>query len=287
MKTAPGGAAAIPIAVAAALVVLGPAAGSARADQKADALLRQVAATTKATKTMSADLEMTAQLPGENRPLMKSSGTATLMKPNYARIVLKEGPFAQTIASTGTTAFTLQQNQYRKSEARANGANISVLWAVPISYFFTQSPNPFGSAAALPAGATTRYVGTEVIGGKRHEVVEVNVEKPTAYTLKMYVGPDKRLARSVITMKQGDQTATYSATLANIRVNQPMTAASFAYEPPKTAKAYEPPNFEAKLVALGKKAPEFSLPTPGGGTLALADAVKGNKATLINFWFYG
>jgi hypothetical protein len=38
MKTAPGGAAAIPIAVAAALVVLGPAAGSARADQKADAL---------------------------------------------------------------------------------------------------------------------------------------------------------------------------------------------------------------------------------------------------------
>jgi hypothetical protein len=117
--------------------------------------------------------------------------------------------------------------------------------------------------------------------------VQVSVEKPTPYTLDMYIGPDKRLVRSVLTMKQGDQSATFGATLTNVKVGTLMRAAAFAYEPPRTAKPYQPPDFEANLVPVGKKAPPFLLPTPAGGTLALEDAVKGSRATLINFWFYG
>ena len=112
MKTYPSAAA----AAAALAAVLAPAA-AALADEKADALLRQVAATTRATKTLRADLEITF---GEKQSLMKSTGTVSLMKPNYARIVLKNGPYAQTVASTGTTTFVLQQNQYRKSPAKAD-----------------------------------------------------------------------------------------------------------------------------------------------------------------------
>jgi hypothetical protein len=273
------------IAATAALATLAPGA-PARADEKADALLRQVAATTRATRTLQADLEITAQMPGANPSPVRSTGTVRLMKPNYARVVLKDGPYAQTLAATGTTLFTLQQNQYRKFQAKADGADIALLWAVPIRYFFTQNLNPI-DRAALPAGATTRYVGAQTDSGKRVEVVEVRVEKPTAYTLTMYIGPDKRLVRSVMALKQGDETATLGARLANVKLDQPMTAVAFAYEPPQTAKAYEPPDFEAKLVAVGEKAPLFSLPTPSGGTLALADAVKNSRATLINFWFYG
>ena len=273
------------IAATAALAALEPDA-AARADEKADALLREVAATTRATKTLRADLEITAQPPGQDQPPTKSTGSVMLMKPNYARVVLKDGAYAQTLAATGTTLFTLQQNQYRKFQAKADGADIALLWAVPIRYFFTQNLNPI-DRAALPAGATRCYVGAQTDSGKRVEVVEVRVEKPTAYTLTVYIGPDKRLVRSVMALKQGDETATLGARLTNVKFDQPMTAAAFAYAPPRTAKAYEPPDYEAKLVAVGKKAPPFSLPTPAGGTLSLADAVKGNRATLINFWFYG
>lgn len=281
MKTTPGSiAAAIPIAAAVTLAALAPA-GAARADAKADALLKQVAAKTRATKTLSADLTLTMQPPGD-RPALKSSGTVSLMRPNYARIVIADGPFRQTVASDGKTLYRLLgNNQYQKSDARPGGENVSLLWATPVTYFFQQNPSPVGGVPAA-----TRYAGAETINGVRHDVVEVSGDKP-AYSAKLYIGPERLLTRSVVTLTQGEQTTVYGAALSNLRVGRPMTAAAFAYEPPKTAKAYEPPNFEAKLVAIGKKAPEFSLPTPTGGTLALADAVKGNKATLINFWFYG
>lgn len=38
---------------------------------------------------------------------------------------------------------------------------------------------------------------------------------------------------------------------------------------------------------VSRPAPDFSLPTPSGGTVSLKDALKGRKALLVNFWFYG
>ena len=38
---------------------------------------------------------------------------------------------------------------------------------------------------------------------------------------------------------------------------------------------------------VSQPAPEFSLPAHGGGTLGLGDVLKGRKALLVNFWFYG
>jgi tetratricopeptide (TPR) repeat protein len=38
---------------------------------------------------------------------------------------------------------------------------------------------------------------------------------------------------------------------------------------------------------VGKPAPPFSLPTPGGEPIVLSEALQGKKALLINFWFYG
>ena len=40
------------------------------------------------------------------------------------------------------------------------------------------------------------------------------------------------------------------------------------------------------LLPVGKPAPNFNLPTPGGKKLNLSSAVRTKKATLINFWFY-
>lgn len=41
------------------------------------------------------------------------------------------------------------------------------------------------------------------------------------------------------------------------------------------------------MVPVGKPAPAFTLEKASGGKVSLAQAVKGKKATIINFWFYG
>jgi hypothetical protein len=53
-----------------------------------------------------------------------------------------------------------------------------------------------------------------------------------------------------------------------------------------TVRAYQYPQFEAKLLPAGKVAPDFNLPMPRGGQLSLTDARRGKKAVLVNFWFY-
>ena len=46
-------------------------------------------------------------------------------------------------------------------------------------------------------------------------------------------------------------------------------------------------DMDAKLVKVGKPAPLFSIPGPKGGTVDLAQTLRGKKAILVNFWFYG
>jgi peroxiredoxin len=50
------------------------------------------------------------------------------------------------------------------------------------------------------------------------------------------------------------------------------------YDPPPKRRAAD------NMLAIGSKAPEFTLPTPDGKTLSLA-SIKGTTGTLINFWF--
>jgi hypothetical protein len=42
-----------------------------------------------------------------------------------------------------------------------------------------------------------------------------------------------------------------------------------------------------KLLKVGTKAPNFSLPNTAGKQQTLASLSKGKKATIVNFWFYG
>ena len=42
---------------------------------------------------------------------------------------------------------------------------------------------------------------------------------------------------------------------------------------------------ESRMLSVGQAGPDFSLPTPQGDIVTLADLRRGKKATLINFWF--
>ena len=253
---------------------------SARADDQAEAFLKEVAAVSRATRTLAADLEVSWKTPGQS--VRKSIGTLRLMKPNYARINLAGDYELDTLASNGKTVFTLPDpTRYTKAAADLQGKNIdSPWWALPLRHFFTQSVNPFG--AEPDATAKTRYVGEENVEGETFNVVEVTGEKPMPYVAKFYIGADKLIRHSVVTFGQGEGAASFWAKLTSVRTNRPMSTASFKYALPATAK---PDDLSAKLLAAGQQAPQFTLPTPEGGTLTLDDVRKGKRATLVNFWF--
>lgn len=44
--------------------------------------------------------------------------------------------------------------------------------------------------------------------------------------------------------------------------------------------------FEAKLIPVGSKVPDFELQTPDGAKVKLLETLKKSKVTIINFWFY-
>lgn len=263
-------------------IVSTAAIGPARADEKGDALLKEVAAQTKATEMLTADIEMSAKT-GERT--VAQTGKLTLQRPNLVRMELAPAGQVPSFYSDGTNVWVLMDGgkQYQKMDANPEGKNLPVLWGAPIAYFFDQKPMSFNEAPAA-----TKYLGVEKVGDTSYEVVEMVSSEKDAPTIKLYVGPDKRLHRSVVSIKRGDRESVYSATLKNIKVGAAQDVKTFAYTPPATARPYERPNFEANLVKVGDMAPGFSLPTPTGGTpLSLSDITKGKKATLVNFWFYG
>ncbi len=259
------------------LTALGAAPGLA--DEKADALLQEVAKATQATQTLTADLSLS-----QSGQAQKYEGKVRLKRPNLARITFG-APLNQTIASDGKTLWTLTaENQYTKQATDPKGRNINGLWAIPVSLFF--DPGSLGPLG--PVSATKRqYAGNETVAGQTFQVVEVSGNQPVTYTMKLYVSANKLITRAEIAIKQDKETAKLNAILTNVRTNQPLATASFAYTPPKTAKLYEEPDYESKLVPVGKEAPKFSLPTATGSHVELAEALKGKKAVLVNFWFHG
>jgi outer membrane lipoprotein-sorting protein len=265
----------------AAALLLAALALPARADEKADALLKQARDAMSRLQTLQADLEVS--ITGSNA----AKGTLVLKRPNLARIELK-APLEMLIASDGKDLYLYQasQDQYQKTAVDARGANIAFPYAMElIQGFFV--PQALGKA---PTGATVTHAGKETVAGDEYEVVEVAVTQPVPTTVRYFISPkDHLLNRVSRRLKAEDREVELVATLKNVRAGGPVAATAFKWRPPATAKAYQQPSladFEKKLVPVGKAAPDFNLPTPQGGRLSLGDALKGKKALLLNFWFY-
>jgi outer membrane lipoprotein-sorting protein len=270
--------------------VLTAATRSASADEKADALLKQVAANTRAISSLSAELSL-RQRAGALAQTWR--GRVDLKRPNLARILLEQntpdGVLKQQFVSDGKTVWhwTSWNNLVQTSPADPDGRGIEPLFRVlPIPYFFVQLAGYFGPDVSI----TTRYVGEEMLDGKTFQHVEVAWADRTSRAFQLYIGPDGLLHRSVISEREGGDEHTFEGVLSNIRTGKAMSAATFRFTPPRGATERRIPTREERekrLLAIGQPAPLFSLPMPGGGAVTLADALKGRPATLINFWFYG
>jgi peroxiredoxin len=115
--------------------------------------------------------------------------------------------------------------------------------------------------------------------------LEARGEKPMPYKARFYFGRDSIMHRSVVYFGEPPRQTSFVAILNSIRGNPEWTAAAFQFKLPASAKLDD--GAEAKMLDLGKRAPDFTLPTPAGKRVSLAEISKGKKATLINFWFLG
>jgi outer membrane lipoprotein-sorting protein len=267
-----------------AALLLFAAAPGTRADEKSDALMKEVEAASKAATTLTADLDMSMTIqgkagkPNEN----KFHGTVKLKKPNMARIDMLGGPGGDmTVASDGKTVYTLNGDQYQKTTADAQGGNINAQFALQVPIFFGSGLSMLGK------DLTYQYVGQKSVDGADYQLVNVVTKSNPGLTVTLYISSDKLVTRVNIGVKQGDQALSLDSTLKNVKLNTDLADADFAYKLPANAKEMQMPDYDAKLVKVGKPAPTFDLLKPNGGKVTLASALKGKKAVLVNFWFYG
>lgn len=255
----------------------------ARGDEAADRMLAESVAAARQARTLLADTELSWQTHGQ--PAKRNVGSIMLMKPNLARITLTGDYPLITLASDGKSVFTMPDaTKYTTAKADRLGKNIdSPWWALPVRFFFTQSVNPFGADAGSPTSAS--FVGEERIGEATYRVIEIEGDKPMAYTARLYFGADKLLRRSTVTFGEGERAAVFRAEIRNVKINQRLRTAAFNFTPPATANLDT--GAETRLLAVGERAPDFSLPDTEGHATALADIRQGKKATLINFWYVG
>jgi outer membrane lipoprotein-sorting protein/peroxiredoxin len=253
-----------------------------RADREAEATLKEFRAAEKAVQTMSADLTLTQSSGGG--PVTTTPGSIRLKKPNFARIELGK-PFHHTIASDGTSVWLTEKDRhrYQKNEANAQGTGMASFLIVPVGMFF----DPEFRGFIEPSIQGTRYVGKETIEGQTYRVVEIQGDKPYHFTLTCYVDGRGLVTRTRLQMKLGADTLQFGTVLSHLKINETLSERDFSYTPPADAVLYDLSDPAGRLLPVGEKAYRFSVPAPVGNPLTLDGVLKGKKAVLINFWFYG
>ena len=277
----------VPIVVAA--ITLTACIGSAplRADQKAESILKETKIAFKNAKTLSASYRSSVK---QNGQTANSSGTLQLKKPGMG-VLRFAGPDKIIIAANGKTVYqTLPGNQYVKMSEAQGGLQSFAARGLPIALFFGVMKSSLVDLS-LPTLHPT-YVGAKTIDGVKCDVVQIVGKTPFSYALKLFIRSDNHLmSRMEINAESKGKKLFQSQDFLNYKLNAPIANGSFAISLPKGAKLYAPPTQSEdpsdSLIPVGKTAPAFSLPNPAGGNVSLSESLRGKKAVLVNFWFYG
>ncbi|MEP0766021.1 MAG: hypothetical protein HRF45_05695 [Fimbriimonadia bacterium] len=223
----------------------------------------------KAAKSLSVSVETRVN------DKVASSFTFKALRPNYSEMVSKT--YEDRVDGTKRHIYYPDRKQFQSGDAPK-----TVLVRFPGLEAFVEEPRD----RKLVGASTEKFEG-----GDRQALRYEMPERP-GFELTVYVDTKTGLpvgAKQVMPSGTGDATerSVLVYVYKDLKLDAPMKPEQFAWKPPGDAKPYEAPNYEAKLLAVGSQAPEFKLKTPSGGELSLAEAIKGNKATLVNFWFYG
>ena len=287
------------------LLLLPPVCASAAPDPAALALLQKVQTTAQKMHSFSADATMIYFYHNPERE-MRTVGTLRIMKPNYLREqqwigqknkmtgMWEKVPNSMTIASDGKTAWLVfYGGEYRKSKADSKGLNMGSSLS-PTYDFFDAAQSVLAQVKKQQAkgqllGLT--YAGTEVWEGRTYRLVDwefkpdynfgedMTKKAPGGVVTekdRLFIGPDNFVYRVEDAYNVG---WSGSRSLRNVRVNAPLTAASFKFTLPRGAHLPVPP---PSLLANGTPAPDFAAITPDGSMVHLSD-YKG-KTVVLDFW---
>ena len=268
----------------AAAAAFGLAIAPAGADEKADVILARTRAAYKTANSLTTNLSVTTT---QGAQKFTQTGSIQLRKPNLARMEMT-APQKMSLMSDGTSVYILMpDNQYMKQPAQGGLSQAEMMGGFPISLFFGHDTFGFGKLSA--ADTTTKYAGKVTTAGVVYDVVTVTGKTPYVFKADLFIGPDGLVSRSTADVTVQGQKITQASEWKGQKINAVPATASFAVVLPKGAKPFTAPaaqDYAAKLVAVGKPAPVFSVPTPTGGTVSLADSTADHKAVLVNFWFY-
>ena len=258
----------------------------AGADAKGEALLKQSKSAYKNAQAITGTLAIHSV---QNGRIVDASGPVRMKKPKLGFLKLR-APVNETYASDGKSVYVvLPTNEYVKTSVADGGISNLASLSMQMGLFYGVEKGSFVDLTNL----RPNYVGKESVKGVSYDVLKTSGTKPFSFSMKLYVDPSNHLiTRTVLDAELQGNKLVQTVEIQNLVLNPALTTGSFAVALPKNAKPYvqakpEADPYEAKLVAVGKPAPTFSLPNPKGGSVSLAEALRGNKAVLVNFWFYG
>jgi peroxiredoxin len=249
--------------------------GTAYADPTGEKLLGRAEAVARNARTLQATLLRTDQPEGT------VNGALRLMKPGSLyfesngkagkAVLVTQGDHLLSVDETGKSGSIVDVDQFY------DFANIE-----PTSLFVSCYFEPLLYRSFLHP----TFAGTQTRQGVTYQVVKC----PTSYgrgAITFYIGSSGLPEGIEIAAVKTAETNVprQQIWLLHLRLDAPLTAAQFAYTPPKTVKVIGQDNPLVRFLPINSIAPQFDLLTPTGEPLSLAKLLKGKKAVLLTFTF--
>jgi len=142
---------------------------------------------------------------------------------------------------------------------------------------FTTGLNAFFEGAKTYEATDEKSVQLD---GKTVTAVSLN-DKSLTKPITLFINPQTQLP---IGYDEPMESGVFQVRYRDLKINEAMQAASFAWTPPKDAKAMEATDYESKLIKPENAAPVLPENDLNGDPLNLAGEFKSNRATLMYIW---
>lgn len=239
-----------------------------RADPAAETAYARLNSRLLAVKSLTGTLEMT-------HPAGKSTFRVQLLRPNYYSTVSDD--YEAHCDGKTDWSYMRMKGQYDSRPATKEmspGAPLVGFEAL----FTAKAPKDYSAEGLFEA----------TFAGKRCQKIILTPRDDATSKMRLYLDASDGLPAGWIMEISGpdpaDPPQRITGVYRDLRLDAPLTARAFAWKPPKGVKKYDP---NTNLLKVGSVAPAFTLNTPEGTRVSLVSTLKKNKATLVNFWFYG
>jgi len=250
----------------------------------AQELLHQVQAKIAAADTMSLTEVMQENMDGAQSTVQVH---VKAKKPRMLRVEYEmSGKSEGMMQSDGNTLYSVHAGRYSKQPLDSH-MSLTSFTGIGLGSFFNQS---FGNHE-LSFDGEYKLVSKEpkqaVFKGKPVSVL--NLDQPVG-NLKIHYNLyiDRAALLPVGYQETIDMSGHHMVVTVQydqLQLNEPLEASLFAFK--ADPGVTESKGIEGDLLAVGATAPTFKAATAHGNAVSLVSSLKGHKALLLNFWFYG